>query len=487
MVGSTNAVGADALPGVSDNSTLGDGKQFDNEILMAQARPKEGVDWLTDFNDAVYDAGSKLIDKLPPSMQPLAKLLRNTPPDVNLLGSVVDVPGLGKMSWFMLQPSTPSNPLIPQNPLGPDGKPFTDDDVPPIIFFAIPARNVVGTYNPSNGQVEFGPGAAQKIAPDTIFYYNTRSGGRDGGTAAVGGVGSQSINFGILNSTVSDPILDYGVYQASRGVTAVARALQAAGIIGTLASPAPGDELPGAAGALTVELFRHVIINEFNQRNEWYIGLGYRGADLEIYNNGEKILNFSGAKIRLSDGEGPGGSGLSPDKFIYDASNSPNSLVFDPRRILESDDPIAKELGNIIFQAHYEHGRDPQDAYDWIRAGYADGGIAKLQKGAMETLSANTPDSVNDRAFVRMGMGEQSAILAKGIYDHLKENGDEAGLSYSPRQAWGAVWSSYISGNRLRIDSGLVNGGDAGGMNGLRDLAAKIGLDPTPYLPRELR
>jgi hypothetical protein len=208
------------------------------------------------------------------------------------------------------------------------------------------------------------------------------------------------VNFGFLNSTISDPIMDYGVDKLSQGVTAIARALEGAGLLGDLATGPSGESIVDAAA---IEAFRVAAVNAFNNRTTWFIGVGSRGADLEVYNNGETILNFSGAKIRLDGGEGPGGSGLGSSSFVFDAGALSQGLSLDPNRLLATNDSTAQRLGGILFRAYSAGGHSEQNAYEWTAATYQNGGKAALAERAREVLGVNTPNSVNDRAFVRIG------------------------------------------------------------------------------------
>jgi hypothetical protein len=159
-------------------------------------------------------------------------------------------------------------------------------------------------------------------------------------------------------------------------------------------------------------------------------------------------------------------------------------LGFDPNRILPTDDAIAQRLGRFLYRSYVEGDQSPQDAFNWTVGAYQDGGKAGLSQQAIEVLETNTPNSVNDRAFVRMGIGEQAATLAKGIYDQLRSDQTDY---YSPWEAWTTIWANYLNGNPSVTNSGFQNGGDAGGFNALRALAYDVGLDPAPYLPRDLR
>ncbi len=153
-----------------------------------------------------------------------------------------------------------------------------------------------------------------------------------------------------------------------------------------------------------------------------------------------------------------------------------------------TDNSSAQRLAQILRNSYIAGGHDAIVATNWTRDTYANGGRTALKERALSVLSYTTPNNITDRAFARRGMGEDTAILAKAVYDHLRQNGDQNGQSYSPQQAWKTVWANYISGNSSTTNSvGVINGGDAGGLNALRALASNVGLDPTPFLPRNLR
>jgi hypothetical protein len=416
------------------------------------------------------DAG---IENLPPGLQSAARLLRNTPPDGIAAGAVLNLPGNRKMGLFLIQPTQPGN-LLPN---------FSK---PPVVFFSVPSMGIVGTFNPANGQVELGGGATMPVTgvPDTVFFYNVRQGRRVTGD---GDVTSTSGNFGYLNSTVSDPIAKWVISKGSTAITHIARALEGAGLLGDIAT-APTSE--GVVGAVTVEAVRLLLVDQLQRQTKFFVGPAWRGADFEQYPNGESILNISGGRIRLSEGDGPGGSGLPDSAFAADLPNFLGTLFGDVNRrdiLTATNDPVAERLASVLYSAYLEGDHAPAYALGWTRAAYDEGGKAALAERALNVLGVNTPNSVNDRAFVRIGMGEQAATLAKGIYDYLRQEGDQNGLFYSPQQAWSAVWANYIEGNHGVVNTGVRNGGDAGGFNALRALAAEIGMDPTPYLPRNLR
>ncbi|MDZ4791476.1 MAG: hypothetical protein SGJ17_09795 [Hyphomicrobiales bacterium] len=444
----------------------------DNTVL-AQMRPNEGVGFANNLNGAIGQAATDAINNLPPPARALIQALRNTPPDAIAAGTVVTLPNGLKIGLFLLQPSMQSNALIP------------DLSKSPTIFFSIPSKGLVGTYNPNNNQVEWGGGAAKPLLStglprspnlpginDSLFFYNVRDGG-----SLTDGKRSTSGNFGVLNSTVSDPIAKWGIDQLSKGVTQIARALEAAGILGDVVTVPSGE---GVVAAVTVEAARLVLVEYIKKSTTWFVGPAWRGVDYEMYGNGETTLNVSGGKIRLSDGQGLGGSGLSTDKFIVDLPNVLGSLGgVDRNKILSTNDPKAQRLGNILYSAYVEGGQNESRALIYTINAFKQGGKAQLAQRAVEVLNATPPNSVNDRAFANRGMGEEASTLAKGVYDHLRQV-----EGYSPQQAWGAVWSNYVVGNNSQINSGIVNGGNAGGINALKALANNIGLDPAPYLPR---
>lgn len=153
-----------------------------------------------------------------------------------------------------------------------------------------------------------------------------------------------------------------------------------------------------------------------------------------------------------------------------------------------TNNPNAQRMGEVLRDSYIAGGHDPIQATHWTRDAFANGGRAALEQRALAVLQETTPNNVTDRAFVRRGMGEEAAVLAKGIYDHLRQNGDQNGQSYSPQQAWSAVWANYISGNSVSLNStGLADGGNAGGMNALIGLATNINMDAAPFLPRDMR
>lgn len=444
-----------------------------NNAVLAQMRPNEGVGFANDLNGTISKSATDAINNLPVPARALIQALRNTPPDAIAAGTVVTLPNGLKIGLFLLQPSMESNALIP------------DLSKSPTIFFSIPSKGLVGTYNANNNQVEWGGGAAKPLLStglprspnlpginDSLFFYNVRDGG-----ILTGDRRSTSGNFGILNSTVSDPLAKWGIDQLSKGVTQIARALQAAGILGDVVTAPSGE---GVVGAVTVEAARLVLVEYIKKSTTWYVGPAWRGVDYEMYGNGEITLNVSGGKIRFSDGEGPGGSGLSTDKFIVDLPNVLGSLGgVDRNKILSTNDPKAQRLGNILYSAYLGGGQDESRALIYTVNAFKQGGKAQLSQRAVEVLNATTPNSVNDRAFANRGMGEEASTLAKGIYDHLRQV-----EGYTPQQAWGAVWSNYIVGNNSQLNSGIVNGGNAGGINALKALAYDIGMDAAPYLPR---
>ena len=447
---------------------------MNQQVMLAQMRPREGLGYITDLGEALNNAASSARRNLPPGLSEGLGVLQNTPPDAIAAGAVINLPGNRKMGLFLIQPTQPNNPLAP------------DLSKPPTVFFSVPSMGIVGTYNPNNNQVELGGGATMPVTgvPNTVFFYNVRQGGRGDENSAVS---STSGNFGFLNSTVSDPIAKFVIDRGSQGITAIARALQGAGLLGDVVSGPSGE---GAVGAVTVELFRNVVIGALKQNTKFFVGPAWRGADFEQYPNGETNLNLSGAKFRFSMGEGAGGSGLPSSAFVTDLPQILGSFGELGRNdvLPSTTNQNARSLGYIVHQSYLEAGQNSTNALGWTRSTYENAGRAGLEQRALEVLSQNAPNSVNDRAFVRIGMGEQAATLAKGIYDHLRQNGDQNGETYSPQQAWSAVWANYISGNSVRVDSsGLAEGGNAGGMNALIGLAQNIGLDPAPYLPREMR
>lgn len=255
-----------------------------------------------DVADIVGDAANRALDNLPPGLEEVAKTLKETPPDVQVVGSVVNTP-VGKAGVFLLQPTLPANPFLP------------DLSKKPIVFVSLPSQNVVATWNPNNNQVEFGPGATTSLGPDTLGFYNMRVGGR-GATTGSGphDVASVSGNFGVLNSTLSDPVADAVIDAtskgAARGLTTIAAALDIATI--------PSGE--GVAAAVAIEAARAAISSGIRANTTTFVGLGWRGADFERHANGETTLNLSGAEFRLQEGEGPGGSGRPSSDFIWDAA-----------------------------------------------------------------------------------------------------------------------------------------------------------------------
>lgn len=462
-----DAVGTNASSSLISNEAVLTGA---DELFLAQMRPNEGLGFVRDLGDALTGAVDQAINNLPSGLQGAANLLRNTPSDVIAAGAVLNLPGNRKMGLFLLQPTLPTNALLP------------DLSKPPIIFFSVPSMGLVGTYNPANNQVEFGGGAVSPVAavPNTVFFYNVRAGGRE---TPEGGVTSTSGNFGFLNSTVSDPIAKWVIDQGSKGVTYIARALQAAGLLGDVVSVPSGE---GVIGAVTVEAARLVLIDQLQRQTKFFVGPGWRGADFEQYPNGEAILNFSGAKLRIFGGDGAGGSALPSSAFIADLPNILGSFgeINRNQLLVSTNDAIAQRLANVLYSGYLEGGQNTSDALSFTRIAYNQGGKARLAQRAIEVLNNNVPNSVTDRAFVLMGMGEQTATLAKGIYDQLRAHPTDA---LSPREAWTVVWNYYLLGHRGQIRTGVIDGGNAGGLNALRALAYDVGLDANQYLPSELR
>lgn len=222
-------------------------------------------------------------------------VLRETPPDAYVLGTIVNTVA-GKLKVFVLQPINPNNGL-------PSGSQF------PTVFMEIPGIEKIVTVNLNNLQVEFGVGGSNVIAPDTVAFYNGRIGARfsDGG-----GAGSISGNFGVINKTATDFIGDEIVGLA---VDAVVKALQ------TLAVAADAATIPSGEGAIAAAALQAggEALEELLQRNiDWYAGVAWRGADITVYDNEETILNLSGAEFRLQGGSGPGGSGRPSSDFLWD-------------------------------------------------------------------------------------------------------------------------------------------------------------------------
>lgn len=263
------------------------------------ARPKSDDAWW-DVADIVGDLGNRAIDALPPVAKQAAGILKNTPPDGMVLGAVVNTP-LGKVSAFIIQPTAPANPFVP------------DLGKAPTVFIGIPGQNIVATVNLNNGQVEFGPGATAPIGPDTVAFYNGRVGGR--GVNPGSGphdVSSVSANFGVINKTLSDPIGD-----AASGlvVDKVAQALSAIALAADAVTIPSGE---GIAASVVIAGVSQSLKAALRNNVDWYGGVAWRGVDVEMYRNGETTVNMSGADFRLNRGNGPGGSGRPSSDFLWD-------------------------------------------------------------------------------------------------------------------------------------------------------------------------
>lgn len=151
----------------------------------------------------------------------------------------------------------------------------------------------------------------QNIGKDSFFFCNARIG--VGAERSTG-----SVNFGVLNATISDPIVHYALSVASSKITKIASLLQAATLAASLETG--GASLIGTVGVTVLKRISIQALIYGLDSVKWSVGLAWRGGELSAYHNGEVDLNFSGAKFKLAEGEGAGGSGLSPDDFIYDFS-----------------------------------------------------------------------------------------------------------------------------------------------------------------------
>jgi len=368
-------------------------------------------------------------------------IIRNSPPDVYVFGSMVDVPGLGKVGVFAL-------PQIRQNGL-------PDLSRPPTIFVSIPSRNICATLNPQTGQVEFGPSKGWELPGNNVSFFNQRTGGVIGGTNA-----SASGNFGIMNSSVTDPVMDWAIDKLSQGVTQIARALQTAGIIGDLATGPSGE---GVVGAVTVEVFRTLIVRQLNDRNTWYGGVAWRGVELQTFRNGsEGVLNLSGSKIRLWNDapDLPGGSGLSDRDLALDLPAITARFGDNLRtgEFMQTRDPVARALGRALALAYTANGQSDETAMRFAIQAFRDGGRAQLASRLMTLVDSRRPDSVTDSAFMAFsGMSRADATVAKQTYDLLRARGS------TPDDAWRDVMNAYVNGVSGVRNSGLAHGGVAGG------------------------
>jgi hypothetical protein len=420
---------------------------LDADATTASVSPETQIasNNIFDLQRQIGDAVDQSLRNMPPALRAPLELLRNSPPDAMVFGTVADIPGLGKVGVFAIQPTQRNNALLP------------DLSKPPTIFVSIPSRNIVATYNPENGQVEFGPGAARQVAPQTLLFYNQRTGGQIDGL----GPGSASVNFGLINSTLSDPAMNFFIDKISQGVTHIARGLQAAGIIGDVVTGPSGE---GVVGAVTVELFRNLIVQQINNRTEWFAGVAWRGADLNSYPNGELTLNLSGSKIRLAQGTEPGGSGLESNSFAIDVPAITSSLgaTLTSGTFMPTNNPVARTLGLTLASAYTYAGQSDEVAMAYTVQAFHDGGRARLVDRIMQLVSSNRPNNVTDsafRAFTRMSF--EDAIVAKEAYDLIRSRGD------SPDTAWADVMNAYINGYSGLRYSGVANGGRTGGRQAL--------------------
>lgn len=138
-----------------------------------------------------------------------------------------------------------------------------------------------------------------------------------------------------------------------------------------------------------------------------------------------------------------------------------------------SDNALA--VGGILFNAFLEGGADVKDAAAWTQDTYDGGGLAALTQKARETLAVNVPNdatggaNVTDGAFRDLGMGDEASGYAKEAYDLLRASETEG---ETVPEAWSTVWAIYLEGyNRgsLAANQGLRDGGNAGGLEALKD------------------
>ena len=171
----------------------------------------------------------------------------------------------------------------------------------------------MATVNLNNGQLEVGYGGSAKLGPNVAGFYNARAGGRGETRGFVPGEDlSTSGNFGIINKSAADPIGDAAVGFV---VDNVGKALQ------TIALAADAATIPSGEGvwaSFVIAGGGEAIKKVIQKNTDWYFGFAWRGADVEVYPNGETTLNLTGASFRLRQGEGPGGSGRPSSDFLWD-------------------------------------------------------------------------------------------------------------------------------------------------------------------------
>ena len=239
---------------------------------LAQADNEERGAWLG-LADRAGDAINSALDVLPSGV---AEVLRNSPPDAVVVGAVINTP-VGKAKAFIIQPN--------------------DLEAWPTVFIQPPGIDVVVTVNLGTGQVEVGPGGSQLIAPDTAAFYNGRIGGRAGDDPQ----GSISGNFGVVNSTLTDPLGDRAVGAAVRTIGKALSAIAYAVDAGTF----PSGE--GVAANVVISATAELLTGLLQRNVDWSAGVAWRGVDLVVNEDGDASVNLSGAEFDLPKTENEGG------------------------------------------------------------------------------------------------------------------------------------------------------------------------------------
>lgn len=247
---------------------------------------------------------------------------RQFPPDVAVLGTVLSLPGGQKLGVYLLQPLNANinkgsywTKEFKEHPLN-----VIDWSKPPTLYLSGVPKNWVRvpmawagtsyatvTYNFANNMIEGGYGKSISLPFNNTFFWNVRG----GVSTTTLGTENASLNCGLMNASVLPGMVKLGV-AAGAYVASIARTTEAAAVAD---APETGGATAIAGAAIPVA--KNVLL-QMLKTARWNVGFGWRSGELTHYPNGETDLNFSGGKVRLVQGEGPGGSGLPSSAFIVD-------------------------------------------------------------------------------------------------------------------------------------------------------------------------